>query len=81
MLNLSFPRKVRKMGELRVIFETFVAFSVKNSPGVVFFVPPSEKCVLRENQQKTVLGRKGKFFEKNCAEMILPFRRMGLYLR
>ena len=47
MLNLSFPRKVRKTGELRVTFETFVTFSVKNSPGVVFFVPPTEKCVLR----------------------------------
>ena len=47
MLNLRFPRKVRKTGELRVIFDTFVAFSAKNSPGVVFFVPPTEKCVLR----------------------------------
>lgn len=47
MLNLSFPRKVRKTGELRVILETFVAFSVKNSPGFVVFVPPTEKCVRR----------------------------------
>ena len=47
MLNLRFPRKVRKTGELRVIFDTFVAFSAKNSPGVVFFVPPTEKCIRR----------------------------------
>ena len=47
MLNLSFPRKVRKTGELRVTFVTFVTFSAKNSPGVVFFVPPTEKCIRR----------------------------------
>lgn len=81
MLNLRFPRKVRKTGELRVIFDTFVAFSAKNSPGVVFSFRRPKSAFGSENQQKTVLGRNGKFFEKNCAEMIWPFRRMGLYLR
>ena len=50
MLNLSFPRKVRKTGELRVTFVTFVTFSVKNSPGVVFFVPPPKSAFCGENQ-------------------------------
>lgn len=47
MLNLSFPRKCEKRRSYVFFFETFVAFSVKNSPGFVVFVPPTEKCVLR----------------------------------
>ena len=65
MLNLSFPRIFVRTRDFADIFETFATFSGKNSPGVVFSFRRPKSAFCGENQQKTVLGRKGKFFEKN----------------
>lgn len=47
MLNLSFPRFFVRTQDFADIFETFATATVKNSPGFVVFVPPTEKCVQR----------------------------------
>ena len=53
MLNLSFPRKVRKTGELRVIFVTFVTASGISEP--VFDV---SGCSVRKVRSAVKISRK-----------------------